>query len=102
MRLGDLAAPPDQMRQTGLMRRLIELAIRRPAIPHEDAIELGAEHRGRFVEPAAILKAGGSLQPSSGPPHHHDLYGLTPQQFDAILGVPEPNPVPKLDRWQPS
>jgi hypothetical protein len=27
---------------------------------------------------------------------------LTPQQFDAILGVPEPNPVPKPDRWQPS
>jgi hypothetical protein len=31
MRLGDLAGPPDQMRQTGLMRRVIELAIRRPA-----------------------------------------------------------------------
>lgn len=45
MRLGDLAAPPDQMGQTGLMRRLIELAIRRPPIPHEDAVELGAEHR---------------------------------------------------------
>jgi hypothetical protein len=55
MRLGDLAAPPDQMRQTGLMRRLIELAIRRPAIPHEDAVERGAEHRHRFVEPAPVL-----------------------------------------------
>jgi len=27
---------------------------------------------------------------------------LTPQQFDAILGATEPNPVLKLDRWQPS
>lgn len=50
----------------------------------------------------AILKAGGSLRPSSGPPYHHDLYGLTAQQFDAILGLPEPNPVPKSDRWEPS
>lgn len=55
MRLGDLAAPPDQMCQTGLMRRLIELAIRRPAIPHEDTVELDAEHRRRFVEPAPVL-----------------------------------------------
>ena len=50
----------------------------------------------------AILKAGGSLRPSAGPPHHHDLYGLTPQQFDAILSVPEPNPVAKPDRWKSS
>ena len=49
-----------------------------------------------------ILAAGGSLRPSPGPPHHHDLYGSTPQQFDAILRVPEPNPVPKPDRWMPS
>ena len=50
----------------------------------------------------AILKAGGSLRPSSGPPHHHDLYGLTPPKFDAILSLPEPNPVPRPDRWTPS
>ena len=50
----------------------------------------------------AILKAGGSLRPSPGPPHHHDLSGLTPQQFDAILSLPEPNPVPTPDRWKPS
>ena len=49
----------------------------------------------------AVLAAGGSLRPSLGPPHHHDLFGLTPEQFDAILSVPEPNPVPKLDRWTP-
>jgi hypothetical protein len=50
----------------------------------------------------AVLSAGGSLRLSVGPPYHCDLYGLTPQQFDAILSVPEPNPVPKPDRWQPS
>ena len=50
----------------------------------------------------AILKAGGSLRPSDGPPHHHDLSGLTPEQFDAILDLPEPNPVPKPARWKPS
>ncbi len=49
----------------------------------------------------AVLAAGGSLRPSPGPPHHHDLFGLTPEQFDAILSVPEPNPVPKPDRWTP-
>lgn len=50
----------------------------------------------------AILKTGGRIRRSPGPPHHHDLYGLTPQEFDAILGVPEPNPVPRPDRWKPS
>jgi hypothetical protein len=50
----------------------------------------------------AILEAGGSLRRSPGPPHHHDLYGLTPEQFDAILDVSEPNPVAKPDRWKPS
>lgn len=49
----------------------------------------------------AVLEAGGSLRPSPGPPHHHDLFGLTPEQFDAILSAPEPNPVPKLERWTP-
>ena len=49
----------------------------------------------------AVLAAGGSLRASPGPPHHHDLFGLTPEQFDAILTVPETNPVPKPDRWTP-
>ena len=56
----------------------------------------------RLTTVQAILMAGGSLRPSPGPPHHHDLYGLTPQQFDAILSLPEPNPVTKTDRWEPS
>jgi len=55
MRLGDLAAASDQMRETGLMRRLIEPAIRRPAVADEDAVELGAEHGRRFVNPAPVL-----------------------------------------------
>jgi len=37
------------------MRRLIELAIRRPAVADEDAVELGAEHGRRFVKPASVL-----------------------------------------------
>ena len=49
----------------------------------------------------AVLAAGGSLRLSPGPPFHHDLFGLTPDQFDAILGVPAPNPVPKSVRWTP-
>ena len=50
----------------------------------------------------AVLAAGGALRPSPGPPHHQDLFGLTPEQFDAILSAPEPNPVPRPDRWTPS
>jgi hypothetical protein len=73
-----------------------------PGIPFVDLTRLCRNNQVRRATVEEILKAGGSLQPSSGPPHHHDLSGLTPQQFDAILGVPEPNPVPKLDRWQPS
>jgi hypothetical protein len=55
MRVGDLAAPSDQMRQTGLVRGLGELAIRGPAVADEHAIEIGTEHGGRFVEPAPVL-----------------------------------------------
>jgi len=61
-----------------------------------------SQQQVRRTTVGAILKAGGSLRPSAGPPHHHDLHGLTPQQFDAILGLPEPNPVQKPDRWKPS
>ena len=50
---------------------------------------------------AAVLAAAGSLRASAGPPHHHDLWGLTPERFDAILGEPVPNPVAVEDRWTP-
>src|SRR5262249_5674486 len=55
MCLGDLAASSDQMRETCLMRRLIELAIRRPAVADEDAVELGAADPRRFGEPGPRL-----------------------------------------------
>ena len=73
-----------------------------PGVPLAELVRSCRNNQVRRTTVGAVLKAGGSLRPSSGPPHHHDLYGLTPQQFDAILGVPEPNPVPKPDRWQPS
>jgi hypothetical protein len=73
-----------------------------PGIPFAELARSCRNNQVRRTTVGAILEAGGSLHPTSGPPHHHDLYGLTPHQFDAILGVPEPNPVPKLDRWQPS
>ena len=31
-----------------------------------------------------------------------DLTGLTPEVFDKILSLPEPNPVPKGERWTPT
>jgi len=49
----------------------------------------------------ALRTAGGSIRPSAGPPHHCDLWGLTAEQFDAILGDPVPNPVPRQARWTP-
>ena len=67
-----------------------------------DLVRSCRNNQVRRTKVEAILKAGGSLRPSSGPPHHHDLYGLTPQQFDAILSLPEPNPVARPDRWKPS
>lgn len=32
------------------------------------------------------------------PPYHRELLGLTPEEFDSILGEPEPNPVPRNER----
>jgi hypothetical protein len=43
------------MRETCLMRRLIELAIRRPAVADEDAVELGTEYRRRFIKAAPVF-----------------------------------------------
>jgi hypothetical protein len=71
-------------------------------VPFPELVRSCRNNQVRRTTVGAILKAGGSLRPSSGPPHHHDLYGLTPRQFDAILGLPEPNPVQKPDRWKPS
>ncbi|MCA1586192.1 MAG: hypothetical protein LC791_15950, partial [Acidobacteria bacterium] len=73
-----------------------------PAVPLFELARSCRNNQVRRTTVGAILKAGGRIRESSGPPHHHDLYGLTPQEFDAILGVPEPNPVPRPDRWKPS
>ena len=76
-------------------------------VPFPELVRSCRNNQVRRTTVGAILTAGGSLRPSSGRPHHHDLYnhdlyGLTPQQFDAILGLAEPNPVQKPDRWTPS
>ena len=73
-----------------------------PGVPLTELARSCRNNQVRRTTVEAVLAAGGSLRPSPGPPHHHDLYGLTPQQFDAILSQPEPNPVPKTDRWSPS
>ena len=73
-----------------------------PGVPFSELARSCRNNQVRRTTVQAVLATDGSLRPSSGPPHHHDLYGLTPQQFDAILGLPEPNPVPKPDRWTPS
>jgi hypothetical protein len=73
--------------------------------PGATVVELARSCRNnqiRRTTVGAILDAGGTLRRSPGPPFHHDLHGLTPLQFEAILSVPEPNPVPKPDRWTPS
>lgn len=57
-----------------------------PGVPFAELARSCRDNQVRRTTVEEILKAGGSLQPSSGPPHHHDLSDLTPQQFDAILG----------------
>ena len=75
-----------------------------PGVPFSELARSCRNNQVRRTTVEAILAAGGSIQPSSGPPYHHDhdLFGLTPQQFDAILSLSEPNPVPRPDRWTPS
>ena len=53
--LSKLATSSDQIREAGLMHGLIELAIRRPTVADEDAIEVGAEYRCGFVTPTLVL-----------------------------------------------
>ena len=72
-----------------------------PGVRLAELVRSCRNNQVRRTTVGAILKAGGSLQPSSGPPHRHDVYGLTPHQLDAILSVPEPNPVQKPDRLKP-
>ena len=69
-------AAPQQMRQAGLVGRVLETAIRHPSVPHQHAREVGAEHRRRVGEPAAgadgvdrRLRGGERPQPVAGRVH---------------------------------
>jgi hypothetical protein len=55
MRVGDLATASDQMRETRLMGRVVELPIRRPTVAHEHAVKVGAEHGGRLLKAPPVL-----------------------------------------------
>jgi hypothetical protein len=52
-----VATSAEQMRQTGLMRGRAKASIRRPAVPHEHAREVAAEHGRRLRKAAARLNA---------------------------------------------
>ncbi len=61
-------ALPQQIGETGLMGGVGELATRLPAIPHQDAGILGADHGGRLGEPAAGLnRVDGRFRRDEGP-----------------------------------
>jgi hypothetical protein len=60
---------------------LLELA--RSCRNKPDQADDGRSDPGRWWEAPSIAWSS----------FHHNLYGLTPQQFDAICSVPEPNPV---------
>ncbi len=62
-------------------------------------------NRVRSTTLQAVYRLGGKLEVARtrhGPPYHCDLSGLTPEQFDSILGPAEPNPVPRHERWKPA
>ena len=46
-----------QVRQTRLMQRRGEAAIRRPPVSHQDAVKVGAQHLGRLVEATPVANA---------------------------------------------
>lgn len=51
----------------------------------------------------SVLAAGGTLVPTfepDEPPNHCNLFGLTAEALDSILGPAEPNPVPIDRRWR--
>jgi len=60
---------------------------------------LNNQVRRTTVETALAL--GATIVPTDNPgdpPYHCELVGLTPEEFDSILGEPEPNPIPKDER----
>lgn len=73
-----------------------------PGVPFSELARSCRNNQVRRTTVQAVLAAGGFLRPSPGPPHHHDLRGLLPVRFDAILSSPEANPVPREERWMSS
>jgi len=74
------------------------------AAPGVPFARLAGSVRNSLVRTAtlgALRISGGSIRPTSGPPYHCDLRGLTAEQLDAILGDPVPNPAPREARWTP-
>lgn len=49
------ATAAEQMREAGLMNGVLKLAIRGPAVAHQDTVEVCAEHRGGLIKAAAPL-----------------------------------------------
>jgi hypothetical protein len=101
----DRGAVRERSRRSGLAERLSRdgswSVFTGPGVPFVELARSCRNNQVRRATVEAVLAGGGSLRPSPGPPHHHDLSGLTPLQFDAILTLPERNPVSKPDRWTP-
>ena len=81
---GQGARSAHQVRQTRLMQRRREAAIRRPPVSHQDAVKVGAQHLGRLVEAHAIHR---SLRRGPQPvPHRAD-----PPAGLVAAGLPRPH-----------
>jgi hypothetical protein len=72
------ATTPEQMRETRLMDRVLKLAIRRPAIAHQDAVEVGAEYCSGLIKAAAPLNRV----------HRRVRGGKAPQPLQATADFP--------------
>jgi hypothetical protein len=77
--------------------------VSRPGARFEELAASVRNNKVRRTTVEAILGAGGWLVPTNAegePPNHCNLFGLTPEMLDHILGPSEPNPVPKDERWE--
>ena len=72
-----------------------------PGVPLDRLARSVRNSQVRMTTLGILRAAGGSIGPTAGPPHHCDLWGLTAEQFDAILGRPVPNPILTEARWTP-
>ena len=97
---------PNTLVVRGGIRDVVALARRRsirgawsvvsePELPLEVLAASVRNNNVRVTTVQQVLAAGGTLMPTRGPgrpPYHCDLTGLTPIEFDAILGPEMPNP----------